>query len=91
MTNDLSKKIEVLNLTINQYFRRCPDSSCKPKDLMSLLIQNNLFSKDHREGLPLRRLLRYIDDNMDIYKLIPSIRIEKKNTNRYWYFDKINA
>ncbi|MGV8944880.1 MAG: hypothetical protein ACOH1N_00495 [Lutibacter sp.] len=60
----------------------------KPKDLMPILIEKGYFNKDHRAGLPLRNLLRDLDDANLLY-LLPQVSVERKETNRYWYFNVI--
>jgi len=60
----------------------------KPKSLMPLLIEKGFFNKDHRDGLPLRNLLRDLDDKKLLY-LLPQVSFEQKEKNRYWYFNAI--
>lgn len=58
----------------------------KPKDLMPILIENGFFNIDHREGLPLRKVLRELDDRDELY-LLPQIRVERKKKNVFWFFN----
>lgn len=58
----------------------------KPKDLIPLLIEKGFFEKDHREGLPLRNLLRDLDSRNELY-LIPQVRADRKEKNTYWFFN----
>ena len=60
----------------------------KPKDLMPMLIEKGLFNKDHRDGLPLRNLLRQLDDENLLY-LLPQVTVERKDKNRYWFFNAV--
>lgn len=84
-------RIELINKAVKEYFEsNKSDSYCKPKDLMLILIKYGVFKKDTRQGLPLRNVLRELDDKNEIYSKIPSIRIERKTKNRYWYFDNPN-
>ena len=59
--------IELINKAVLEYFgKNNSDSYCKPKDLMPILIKYGLFEKDSRKGLPVRKILRYLEDNDDI-------------------------
>lgn len=60
----------------------------KPKDLMPILIENGFFMKDHREGLPLREILRDLDSRNELY-LLPQVRAERKEKNVSWFFNAI--
>ncbi|HMU46472.1 MAG TPA: hypothetical protein PKC72_08900 [Chitinophagaceae bacterium] len=57
------------------------------KDLMPLLIKKGIFKKDHRKGLPIRKILRELDTDNKSY-LIKNLRVEQKSINRNWYFIK---
>ncbi|GEM_PF-2971283 len=61
-------------------------SEAKPKDLMEGLIAKGFFTRDHRNGLPLRDILRDLNDRNELY-LIPQVRVERKVKNRFWYFN----
>lgn len=58
----------------------------KPKDLMPMLIEKGFFKQDHRNGLPLRKILRQLDDENLLY-LIPQVRVVRKDKNRFWFFN----
>lgn len=60
----------------------------KPKDLMPVLIEKGFFKKDHREGLPLRKILRDLDERNELY-LLPQVRAERKEVNVSWFFNKL--
>jgi len=62
----------------------------KPKDIMPLLTEKGYFNKDHRAGLPLRNVLRELDDKNLLY-LVPQVRVERKATNRFWFFNAIEG
>jgi len=62
--------------------------NAKPKDLMPNLIQKGFFNNDHRNGLPLRNILRDLDD-CDMLYLLPQVMVERKETNRFWFFNTI--
>lgn len=60
----------------------------KPKDLMLILIEKGFFAKDHREGLPLRNVLRDLDARNELY-LLPQVRADRKEKNVSWFFNAI--
>lgn len=74
---------------IQRFLEREKLRNAKPKDLMPILIEKKFFTKDHRSGLPLRNILRELDDENLLY-LIPQLSVERKETNRFWYFNAIN-
>lgn len=78
--------INRINKAVSLFFEVNPTIAiCKCKDLMPICIKMGMFNKDHREGLPLRNLLRKLDDSGNSH-LITSLKIERKVKNRYWYF-----
>jgi hypothetical protein len=80
------EKINKINTVIQNYFTTNPSTSKIPaKDLMPKFINAGIFEKDHRGGLPIRKLLRDLDDNKQL-ALIPSILAERKKVNTNWYF-----
>ena len=60
----------------------------KPKDLMPILIEKGYFKNDHRYGLHLRNVLRELDEKNMLY-LLPQVRVERKEKNRYWFFNAV--
>lgn len=61
-------------------------SNVKPKELMPYLIEKGFFNVDHREGLPLRNILREMDKSKTLY-LIPQVSVIRKDKNRFWFFN----
>ena len=86
MTDD---KIVLMGYAIESILRNSKLSDAKPKDLMKGLIEKDFFNKDHRNGLPLRNILRDLDRRKMLY-LIPQVRVERKDKNRFWFFNPIN-
>lgn len=79
-------KINLINAAIEKYFKQNPSvSKVMAKELMALFIREKIFTKDHREGLPIRSLLRDLDDKNEL-RLIPSVLAERNATNTNWYF-----
>ncbi|MCF8348579.1 MAG: agmatine deiminase family protein [Bacteroidales bacterium] len=85
-------KIKLINECVTEFFIQNPFlDECKPKHLMACLISKGVFKSDHREGLPLRDLLRELDSEGVVFNLIPSLRAERKTKNTYWFFMKPNS
>lgn len=55
------------------------------KDLMPLFIKKGVFTKDHKNGLTIRNLLRELDSESKL-GLIKNVKVIRNNTNRNWYF-----
>ena len=71
---------------IRDYFEK--NTSVKEvlaKDMMPLFIKKGIFKKDHRDGLPIRNILREMDKEKKLY-LIKHLKVNRKMTNRNWYF-----
>ncbi|MFQ9316801.1 hypothetical protein [Dysgonomonas mossii] len=78
--------IDNINKAVELFFAENPDVSiAKPKDLMPICIRIGMFNKDHRAGLPLRKILRELDKAGKLH-LIPSLEAERKEKNTYWSF-----
>lgn len=52
---------------------------------MNLFIENGIFKKNNKDGLPIRQLLRELDKENQLNK-IPYIYVERKKKNVNWYF-----
>lgn len=79
-------KILAVNLVIRDYFNKHPGETKIPaKNLMPYFVKHQIFSKDHRNGLPIRKLLRDLDKS-DQLKSIPFAFAERGATNTNWYF-----
>lgn len=83
-----NQKVVLMGYVIQEYLKSENLTDAKPKDLMPLLIEKGFFEKDHRNGLPLRNILRELDDN-DMLYLLPQVREERKETNRFWFFNEL--
>lgn len=80
------KEIEDINRAVKLFFEENPTITvAKPKDLMPICISIGLFEKDHRAGLPLRKILRELDAANKLH-LIPSLEPNRKSKNVYWNF-----
>jgi hypothetical protein len=78
--------INKINKVIDDFFKNNPEVNyIAAKELMPELIQAGVFTSNHRDGLPLRELLRELDREKRL-KLIPTLHAERKTKNTYWYF-----
>lgn len=85
-----SREINEINRVIERFFIANPSVSSIPaKDLMPEFIKAEIFTKDHRNGLPIRNVLRELDENKNL-ALIPYVRTERKKVNTYWFFERRN-
>lgn len=81
-----SSQIKKINECITAYFEKNKDTDWIPvKDLMGDLVQNGVFSKDVKKGLPLRKILRTLDKEEKLDS-IPRLHAERKDEATYWYF-----
>tara|TARA_R110002051_G_scaffold88673_2_gene156193 strand:+ start:1651 stop:2394 length:744 start_codon:yes stop_codon:yes gene_type:complete len=53
--------------------------------IMPALVQAGVFNKDERKGLPLRKVLRKLDEASALDK-IPTLHAERRSDTVYWYF-----
>jgi hypothetical protein len=74
-----------LGHSIQAFLQKHKMECAKPKDIMPWLIEKGYFKNDHRAGLPLRNLLRQLDDENKLY-LLPNLKVERKEVNRFWSF-----
>mgnify|MGYP003575251479 CR=1 FL=1 len=77
-----------IDQVVRDYFDLHPSVSEIPaKDLMPLFIEKGIFLKDHRNGLPIRQLLRELDAAQQLY-LLEQVKVIQRSVNRNWYFVK---
>lgn len=82
---DISK-INQINKVIETFFKANPSiDKIAAKELMPDFIKEGIFTSNHRDGLPLRELLRELDRENRL-KLIPALHAERKTKNTYWFF-----
>ncbi len=87
----MMEKIAQINQVIAAYFENNKSVFEIPaRDLMSHFIKAGIFPHDHKNGLPIRRELRKLDDNKQLY-LIPFVFPDRKATNVNWYFRRNNT
>tara|TARA_B100001113_G_C21098692_1_gene617751 strand:- start:1692 stop:1976 length:285 start_codon:yes stop_codon:yes gene_type:complete len=78
-------KIIKMGYSIQAFMQKEKLESAKPKDLMPYLVEQGYFTKDQREGLPLRNILRDLDDENKLY-LLPNLQADRKEVNTFWSF-----
>ncbi|MEA3505039.1 MAG: hypothetical protein U9R32_07570 [Bacteroidota bacterium] len=85
------KKVENINSVIEEYFTQNTSVTIVPaKDLMPAFISAGVFAKDHKNGMPIRKILRELDKTNQL-NLIPSIHADRGPHSVYWYFIPSNA
>jgi hypothetical protein len=87
---DLSK-VEKINTVIEEYFTSNATLTIVPvKELMPAFIKAGIFAKDIKKGLPIRLILRELDENKQL-ALIPFVHAERHGEHTYWYFIPANS
>ena len=83
-------KIQRINQVLAEYFERNKNISRVPAmDMMDEFVKAGIFRSDsERAGLPIRKLLRELDEKNQL-DLIPYVVVERKAVNRSWYFAPI--
>ena len=81
-------KIAEINQVIQTYFEN--NQSVKEvmaKDMMPYFILAGIFPKDIKNGLPIRNILRRLDEKNALHQ-IPYVRVERKEANNNWFFQR---
>jgi len=82
----ITDKVPKINNFIKQFFDQNPSVDKIPaKVLMPEFIKAGVFAKDHRNGLPIRTVLRALDEENELDR-IPYVMPERKVKNTSWYF-----
>lgn len=79
------KKIAGINAVIREWFGNHSVDKIAAKELMPQFIATGIFTADHRNGLPIRNLLRELDRNNQL-NLIPYVLADRKKINTNWFF-----
>ncbi|MEM8520632.1 hypothetical protein [Flavobacterium sp. PL12] len=84
-------KTKQINQVLQSYFEENISVKIIPaKDMMPYFILAGVFPKDNKNGLPIRNVLRRLDDKNQLH-LIPYVYAERKNVNTNWFFQRING
>jgi len=79
-------KIGRIDQIVRDYFLGHPDQKeILAKELMPLFIEKGIFFKNHRDGLPIRSLLRHLDQDNKL-SLLKHVQVVRHAVNRNWYF-----
>lgn len=88
MTN--SERIQRINVVLEEFFsNKYNPPKIKAKDLMPLFIEKGIFGSDYKNGLPIRNLLRDLDEQNNL-SAIPYVVPERKLKNTSWFFVNTN-
>lgn len=80
------EKVIRINAVINQYFAKHPTiSQIQAKELMPYFIQENIFQKNNKDGLPIRKVLSELDKSNQLSR-IPYVYADRKSKNVNWFF-----
>lgn len=80
------EKINSINQVLASFFKENPSISEIPaKDLMPAFIKAGVFERDHKNGLPVRKILRDLDANNQLHQ-IPYVYADRKIKNVNWFF-----
>jgi len=86
-----SQKIKAINKVVDEYFAaHHAEEMVRSKTLMPLFIKAGIFNSDHKNGLPIRKVLRKLDACNQL-QLIPSAFSVRKQKNTNWYFRNIHS
>lgn len=81
-------KIQKINKVIEDYFELNKSVKIIPaKDMMPYFILAGVFTKDSKNGLPIRRILRRLDEKNQLHQ-IPFVYADRKDTNTNWFFQR---
>lgn len=84
-------RIQAINKVLHQYFEEHQGiNKVQAKELMPEFINAGIFNTDHRNGLPIRKLLRTLDKENSLHK-IPFVLPERKARNTNWFFIRTNT
>ena len=80
------ENLKKINEVISHYFDANTSVDWIPaKTIMPALIEADIFTKDKKKGLPIRKVLRKLDEESALAK-IPSVHAERRSESVYWYF-----
>jgi hypothetical protein len=81
-------KTSQINKVVQEYFELNKSVNTIPaKDMMPHFILAGIFLKDNKNGLPIRTILRRLDDKNQLH-LISHVLAERKEANTNWFFQR---
>lgn len=85
------EKVKAIQKVVEDYFANNPSESLIPaKDLMPYFIKANIFVQDQKNGLPIRKILRQLDENNQLH-LLPKVIADRKAKNTIWFFGRMKG
>lgn len=79
------EKIAKINEVITTYFEDNETINWIPLNkIMPALIEAGVFYKDEKKGLPIRKIVRKLDNDFNL-DLIPTVHAERNDNTVYWY------
>ncbi|WP_199767876.1 hypothetical protein [Chryseobacterium sp. Leaf394] len=85
------EKLKHIQKVVEDYFVKNPSVSLIPaKDMMPYFIKANIFVQDQKNGLPIRKILRELDEKNQLH-LLPNLIAERKATNTNWFFVRMKG
>jgi hypothetical protein len=83
-----AEKIKKINVVLTDYFSKHKGETVKAKEMMGDFVKAGIFTEDRKGGLPIRQLLRELDEENNL-GLIPFVYAERKPVNTNWYFTDV--
>ena len=88
---EMQERVKAINNVLRDYFANKTNPRQVPAlELMGLFIDKGIFKKDHRNGLPIRNVLRKLNNEGRLHD-IPYAHGDLKQKNIYWTFVDANA
>jgi hypothetical protein len=85
------KLIKQINQVIEEYFKENNTLDIIPvKKLMPAFIKAGIFKKDTKNGQPIRKILRELDESKEL-NLIPFVHTQRNENAIFWYFIPSNV
>lgn len=85
---DIQKALRIKR-AVKEYFESSSETKVQAKELMTFFIARGIFKSNHKDGLPIRDFLRFLNENGHLH-LIPQAFFEQKDVNKNWFFIKSN-
>ncbi len=85
----IEKRVALLNQHIQEWFRLNNRVEAKPKELMTYLIEKEVYKNDNRQGNPLRKDLRKLRDK-NLLHLIKGVKLDQKAKISIWFLTKVD-
>lgn len=84
---DIQKALKIRNAVTEYFILNPSESRIQAKELMPFFIKKGIFTDNDKDGLPIRKLLRHLDEGNHLH-IIPQAQFEQKAVNKNWFFIK---